>query len=70
MWSFVERAKSSSFRELLAVDLALKSFQHFIIGKKVRSFQIIRTLLVLYTLGAVSHTFSRLLSIFLVFVWL
>ena len=32
MWSFVERAKSSSFRELLAVDLALK---HFIIGKKV-----------------------------------
>ena len=35
MWSFVERAKSSSFRELLAVDLALKSFQHFIIGKKV-----------------------------------
>ena len=35
MWSFVERAKSSSFRELLAVDLALKSFQRFIIGKKV-----------------------------------
>ena len=35
MWSFVERAKSSSFRELLAVDLALKSFQHFVIGKKV-----------------------------------
>ena len=34
MWSFVERAKSSSFRELLAVYLALKSFQNFIIGKK------------------------------------
>ena len=38
MWSSVDRAKSSSFRELLAVYLALKSFQNFIIGKKVKIF--------------------------------
>ena len=38
MWSSVERAKSSSFLELLAVYLALKSFQNFIIGKKVKIF--------------------------------
>ena len=38
MWSSVERAKSSSFRQLLAVYLALKSFQNFIIVKKVKIF--------------------------------
>ena len=38
MWSSVERAKSFSFRELLAVYLALKSFQNFVIGKKVKIF--------------------------------
>ena len=38
MWSSVERALSSSLRELLAVYLALKSFQNFIIGKKVKIF--------------------------------
>lgn len=36
MWSSVERAKSSSFRELLAVYLALKSIQNFIIRRKVK----------------------------------
>ena len=38
MWSTVERAKSSSFRELLAVYLALKGFRNFIIRKKVKIF--------------------------------
>ena len=38
MWSSFERAKSSSFRELMAIFLALKSFQSFIMGKKVKSF--------------------------------
>ena len=36
MWSSVERAKSSSFHELMAAYLALKSFQNFISGKKVK----------------------------------
>ena len=36
MWSSVERAKSSSFRELMAAYLALKSFQNFISGMKVK----------------------------------
>ena len=38
MWGSVERAKSFSFRELLAVYLALKSFQNFVMGKKVKIF--------------------------------
>ena len=38
MWSSFERAKSSSFRELMAIFLALKSFQSFIMGKKVKIF--------------------------------
>ena len=38
MWSSVERAKNSSFRDLRAVYLALKSFKNFIIGKKVNIF--------------------------------
>ena len=36
MWSSVEHAKSSSFRELMAAYLALKSFQNFISGKKIK----------------------------------
>ena len=62
MWSFVERAKSSSFRELLAVDLALKSFQRFIIGKKVTIVSDNQNFVgIVHTVGAVSHTCSRLL---------
>ena len=38
MWSSFERAKSSSFRELMVIFLALKSFQSFIMGKKVKIF--------------------------------
>ena len=38
MWSSVEQAKSSSFCELMAVCLALKSFQNFFSGKKVKIF--------------------------------
>ena len=38
MWSLFERAKSSSFRELMAIFVALKSFQSLIMGKKVKIF--------------------------------
>ena len=62
MWSLFERAKSSSFRKLMAIFLASKSFQSFIMGKiRLRFFQTTRMSFVLYTMGAVSHICSRLL---------
>ena len=60
MWNSVERAKSSSFRELRAVYLALKSFKNFIIGKKVKIFSDNQNGFVLYMLGAVSYTLQQI----------
>ena len=60
MWSSVERATSSSFRELRAVYLALKSFKNFIIGKKVKIFSDNQNGYVLYMLGAVSYTLQQI----------
>ena len=42
MWNELQRCTSSSYRELMAVLLALKSFQNFIAQKKVRFSQTIR----------------------------
>ena len=67
MWSSVKRAKSS-FRELLVVYLALKSFQNFIIGKKVKIFSDNQNVVRIVHAGSSIIHCSRLLSIFLVFV--